>query len=146
MYYLYSLREEIGYVFRGGKKYRKGKTIGTKTRTRTTIRGTRIAAGTNRITAVFFYVIRLNQTYKIKSNVIKRTYYVIFITEIGLLTFARFHLKFPFRAYYTFIYTPDLFSNKVLLALSFILDDYARDLIRFRDHLETIVRVYQFQC
>lgn len=53
--------------------------------------------------------------YKIKNNRIAQSHYVIFITEVSLLMFTRFHLKFQFRAYYIFIYPPDLFSVDILL-------------------------------
>jgi len=50
-----------------------------------------------------------------------QSYYVIFVTEVGLLTFTRFHLKFQFRTVYSFIrsiYFPFKFY------LRFILYDY----------------------
>jgi len=57
----------------------------------------------------------LYQMYKIKSNRIVQSHYVIFITKVGLLMFTS--LKFQFRTYYLFIYPSDLIFVEALLAL-----------------------------
>lgn len=78
-YYLYSLGKEIGYAFRGGGKWGKGKE-GIWKLGRRTIRKTRIAAGIKSN----YYRTFLRVMYNIKSNRIVQSHYVIFITEVDL--------------------------------------------------------------